>query len=97
MEIFFYFQIFVNFFNKLISLQKVKIYTASYLRIILRCNPSSFSEWAISLIISLLHDESRTVASQALDVIDEACDNTVSIISNILIPVFNESKLLETS
>jgi len=50
------------------------------MRALLRLDIPFFSSWCMEFLITQLYDQSRLVASRALAVIDEACEDKVRIL-----------------
>ena len=44
---------------------------------LLRCNCPGFLDWGIDMLVKMLVDENNLVAQEALDILDEACDDPV--------------------
>lgn len=53
--------------------EAARLYATCYLRILLRAKMPGFINWGVHLLITQLYDSSQTVATEALDVLDEAC------------------------
>ena len=47
------------------------------LRVLLRARVQYFSNWGLKILVSLLYDPSQRVANEALDFLDEACEDKV--------------------
>ena len=47
------------------------------LRVLLRARVKYFSNWGLKILVSLLYDPSTRVAAEALDFLDEACEDKV--------------------
>lgn len=63
--------------NKIISessLESTRLYATQFLRCILRAKMKDASQWAITNLSGRLSDNSKTVASAALDVLHEVCE-----------------------
>uniref|UniRef100_A0A663FCS8 RPTOR independent companion of MTOR complex 2 n=1 Tax=Aquila chrysaetos chrysaetos TaxID=223781 RepID=A0A663FCS8_AQUCH len=58
-----------------------RLYATKHLRVLLRANVEFFSNWGIELLVTQLHDKNKTISSEALDILDEACEDKVSILS----------------
>jgi len=48
------------------------------LRVLLRARVPGFQQWGVELLVQQLYDESKAVASEALAVLSEACEDEVS-------------------
>ena len=44
---------------------------------LLRANVEFFNNWGIELLVTQLHDKNKTISSEALDILDEACEDKV--------------------
>lgn len=60
-------------------LQSARLYTASFMRILLRARVPLLSSWGMEMLVLQLYDQSKAVAMEALSVISEACEDEVSI------------------
>lgn len=65
--------------NIFLTLQSCRLYATKHLRVLLRANVEFFSNWGIELLVTQLHDKNKTISSEALDILDEACEDKVSI------------------
>lgn len=74
-------------------LQSCRLYATKHLRVLLRANVEFFSNWGIELLVTQLHDKNKTISSEALDILDEACEDKVSIFSLFHLPVVTNSML----
>jgi rapamycin-insensitive companion of mTOR len=45
----------------------------------LRANVEFFNNWGIELLVTQLHDKNKTISSEALDILDEACEDKVKV------------------
>lgn len=45
---------------------------------LLRASVEFFSSWGMELLVTQLHDHSKAVSMEALDILDEACEDKVS-------------------
>ncbi|TTK94552.1 Rapamycin-insensitive companion of mTOR [Bagarius yarrelli] len=50
-----------------------------HLRVLLRANVEFFSNWGIELLVTQLHDRNKTVSMEALDILDEACEDKANL------------------
>ena len=55
------------------------MYTANFMRVLLRARVAFFSSWGIEMLVMQLYDQSKAVAMEALSVISEACEDEVSV------------------
>ena len=53
------------------------MYTANFMRVLLRARVAFFSSWGIEMLVMQLYDQSKAVAMEALSVISEACEDEV--------------------
>lgn len=44
---------------------------------LLRANVEFFSNWGIELLVTQLHDRNKSISMEALDILDEACEDKV--------------------
>lgn len=58
-------------------LQNCRLYATKHLRVLLRANVEFFSNWGIELLVTQLHDRNKTISIEALDILDEACEDKV--------------------
>ena len=65
--------------------QSGRLYSTKFLRVLLRAKVRSFTTWGIELLVGQLYDQSRSVAMTALSILDEACEDHVSISSALQI------------
>ncbi|KTG33649.1 hypothetical protein cypCar_00001480 [Cyprinus carpio] len=54
-----------------------RLYATKHLRVLLRANVEFFSNWGIELLVTQLHDRNKAVSVEALDILDEACEDKV--------------------
>lgn len=54
------------------------MYATKHLRVLLRASVEFFSSWGMELLVTQLHDHSKAVSMEALDILDEACEDKVS-------------------
>ncbi|NXE29811.1 RICTR protein, partial [Ardeotis kori] len=60
-------------------LQSCRLYATKHLRVLLRANVEFFSNWGIELLVTQLHDKNKTISSEALDILDEACEDKANL------------------
>jgi hypothetical protein len=53
----------------------MRLYATSYLRVLLRAQLPEFKDWGIEMLITQLYDTDDTVINEAVDILDEACDD----------------------
>ncbi|XP_072527960.1 rapamycin-insensitive companion of mTOR isoform X2 [Salminus brasiliensis] len=56
-----------------------RLYATKHLRVLLRANVEFFSNWGIELLVIQLHDLSKVVSMEALDILDEACEEKANL------------------
>ncbi|TRY97901.1 hypothetical protein DNTS_034131, partial [Danionella cerebrum] len=56
-----------------------RLYATKHLRVLLRANVEFFSNWGIELLVTQLHDRSKVVSMEALDILDEACEEKANL------------------
>ncbi|KAL0965688.1 hypothetical protein UPYG_G00284480 [Umbra pygmaea] len=56
-----------------------RLYATKHLRVLLRANVEFFSNWGIELLVTQLHDRNKTVSMEALDILDEACEDKANL------------------
>ncbi|OCU02585.1 hypothetical protein XELAEV_18008346mg [Xenopus laevis] len=61
------------------STDSCRLYATKHLRVLLRANVEFFSNWGIELLVTQLHDKSKNISSEALDILDEACEDKANL------------------
>ncbi|XP_043925810.1 rapamycin-insensitive companion of mTOR [Protopterus annectens] len=56
-----------------------RLYATKHLRVLLRASVEFFSNWGIELLVTQLHDKNKTVSAEALDILDEACEDKANL------------------
>uniref|UniRef100_A0A673JGQ4 RPTOR independent companion of MTOR, complex 2 a n=1 Tax=Sinocyclocheilus rhinocerous TaxID=307959 RepID=A0A673JGQ4_9TELE len=56
-----------------------RLYATKHLRVLLRANVEFFSNWGIELLVTQLHDRYKAVSVEALDILDEACEDKANL------------------
>uniref|UniRef100_A0A4W3J099 RPTOR independent companion of MTOR complex 2 n=1 Tax=Callorhinchus milii TaxID=7868 RepID=A0A4W3J099_CALMI len=56
-----------------------RLYATKHLRVLLRANVEFFSNWGIELLVTQLHDKNKSISSEALDILDEACEDKANL------------------
>ncbi|KAI4899940.1 hypothetical protein NFI96_015470 [Prochilodus magdalenae] len=56
-----------------------RLYATKHLRVLLRANVEFFSNWGIELLVTQLPDHSKAVSMEALDILDEACEEKANL------------------
>lgn len=64
--------------------QNCRLYATKHLRVLLRANVEFFSNWGMELLVTQLHDHNKTISMEALDILDEACEDKVKPTANII-------------
>ena len=50
------------------------------MRVFLRVNAPFFSNWGMEMLIGQLYDTDDTVREEAIDILDEACEEEVGVV-----------------
>nr|XP_021332070.1 rapamycin-insensitive companion of mTOR isoform X1 [Danio rerio] len=56
-----------------------RLYATKHLRVLLRANVEFFSNWGMELLVTQLHDHNKTISMEALDILDEACEDKANL------------------
>uniref|UniRef100_W5K417 RPTOR independent companion of MTOR complex 2 n=1 Tax=Astyanax mexicanus TaxID=7994 RepID=W5K417_ASTMX len=56
-----------------------RLYATKHLRVLLRANVEFFSNWGIELLVTQLHDRNKAISMEALDILDEACEDKANL------------------
>ncbi|KAI1900201.1 hypothetical protein AGOR_G00047570 [Albula goreensis] len=56
-----------------------RLYATKHLRVLLRANVEFFSNWGIELLVTQLHDHNKVISMEALDILDEACEDKANL------------------
>ncbi|XP_071322284.1 rapamycin-insensitive companion of mTOR-like isoform X2 [Trachinotus anak] len=56
-----------------------RLYATKHLRVLLRASVEFFSNWGIELLVTQLHDRNKTISMEALDILDEACEDKANL------------------
>ncbi|XP_035812844.1 rapamycin-insensitive companion of mTOR isoform X3 [Amphiprion ocellaris] len=56
-----------------------RLYATKHLRVLLRAGVEFFSSWGMELLVTQLHDHSKAVSIEALDILDEACEDKANL------------------
>ncbi len=59
------------------SSENARLYTASFMRVLMRAKVPFLSNWGMEMLVTQLYDQSKSVAMEALSVISEACEEEV--------------------
>ncbi|XP_030197602.1 rapamycin-insensitive companion of mTOR isoform X2 [Gadus morhua] len=59
--------------------ESCRLYATRHLRVLLRANAEFFSNWGVELLVTQLYDRSQPVRLEALDVLDEACEDKANL------------------
>lgn len=60
--------------------QTCRLFATKHLRVLLRAGVEFFSSWGMELLVTQLHDHNKAVSMEALDILDEACEDKVTYI-----------------
>lgn len=63
-----------------LSKQTCRLYATKHLRVLLRAGVEFFSSWGMELLVTQLHDHNKVVSMEALDILDEACEDKVRFV-----------------
>ncbi|XP_041753170.1 rapamycin-insensitive companion of mTOR isoform X4 [Coregonus clupeaformis] len=61
------------------STDTCRLYATKHLRVLLRAGVEFFSNWGMELLVTQLHDHSKAVSLEALDILDEACEDKANL------------------
>ncbi|XP_056402076.1 rapamycin-insensitive companion of mTOR isoform X2 [Hyla sarda] len=61
------------------SPESCRLYATKHLRVLLRANVEFFSNWGIELLVTQLHDKNKNISTEALDILDEACEDKANL------------------
>ncbi|XP_041667185.1 rapamycin-insensitive companion of mTOR-like isoform X3 [Cheilinus undulatus] len=56
-----------------------RLYATKHLRVLLRAGVEFFSNWGVELLVTQLYDRNKTVSMEALDILDEACEDKTNL------------------
>ncbi|XP_043966808.1 rapamycin-insensitive companion of mTOR-like isoform X1 [Gambusia affinis] len=56
-----------------------RLYATKHLRVLLRAGVEFFSSWGMELLVTQLHDHNKVVSMEALDILDEACEDKANL------------------
>uniref|UniRef100_A0A3Q3PZG9 Rapamycin-insensitive companion of mTOR domain-containing protein n=1 Tax=Monopterus albus TaxID=43700 RepID=A0A3Q3PZG9_MONAL len=56
-----------------------RLYATKHLRVLLRAGVEFFSSWGMELLVTQLHDHNKAVSMEALDILDEACEDKANL------------------
>nr|XP_055054336.1 rapamycin-insensitive companion of mTOR [Misgurnus anguillicaudatus] len=56
-----------------------RLYATKHLRVLLRANVEFFSNWGMELLVTQLHDHNKNISMEALDILDEACEDKANL------------------
>nr|XP_019960983.1 PREDICTED: rapamycin-insensitive companion of mTOR isoform X2 [Paralichthys olivaceus] len=56
-----------------------RLYATKHLRVLLRAGVEFFSSWGMELLVTQLHDHSKAVSMEALDILDESCEDKANL------------------
>ncbi|KAK5610724.1 hypothetical protein CRENBAI_000910 [Crenichthys baileyi] len=61
------------------STDTCRLYGTKHLRVLLRAGVEFFSSWGMELLVTQLHDHNKVVSMEALDILDEACEDKANL------------------
>ncbi|KAL3976098.1 actin, alpha skeletal muscle [Sarotherodon galilaeus] len=61
------------------STDTCRLYATKHLRVLLRAGVEFFSSWGMELLVTQLHDHNKAVSMEALDILDEACEDKANL------------------
>ena len=64
-----------------LCLQDTRLYTTRHMRVFLRANVPLFISWGLEMLTTQLYDVDSEVAEEAIDILDEACEEEVRFLS----------------
>ncbi|XP_071953101.1 rapamycin-insensitive companion of mTOR-like isoform X2 [Antedon mediterranea] len=67
------------------SVDAVRLYTTSHLRVLLRARIPYFHNWGMELLVMQLYDKNKAIALESVDIIDEACEDEANLHSLVQI------------
>ncbi|XP_055488041.1 rapamycin-insensitive companion of mTOR isoform X1 [Leucoraja erinacea] len=56
-----------------------RLYATKHLRVLLRANVEFFSNWGMELLVTQLHDKNKAISLEALEILDEACEDKANL------------------
>uniref|UniRef100_A0A672YKK6 RPTOR independent companion of MTOR, complex 2 a n=1 Tax=Sphaeramia orbicularis TaxID=375764 RepID=A0A672YKK6_9TELE len=56
-----------------------RLFATKHLRVLLRAGVEFFSSWGMELLVTQLHDHNKAVSMEALDILDEACEDKANL------------------
>ncbi|XP_035698302.1 rapamycin-insensitive companion of mTOR-like [Branchiostoma floridae] len=56
-----------------------RLYATSFLRVLLRARVPFFNQWGVEFLVTQLYDKSKVVAMEAIDILDEACEEEANL------------------
>ncbi|XP_022101706.1 rapamycin-insensitive companion of mTOR-like [Acanthaster planci] len=65
--------------------ESMRLYATGHLRVQLRAQIPFFQNWGMELLVTQLYDKSATVASEAIEIIEEACEDDTNLHSLVQI------------
>ena len=63
----------------------MRLYATSHLRVLLRAKIPFFQIWGMELLVEQLYDKCRGIADEAVDIIEEACEDDTHLHSLVQI------------
>lgn len=68
-----------------LSSQSIRLYATSHLRVLLRAQVQYFQHWGVEHLVCQLYDNDKQVSSEALSILDEACEDEINLHSLVQI------------
>ncbi|XP_038056476.1 rapamycin-insensitive companion of mTOR-like isoform X1 [Patiria miniata] len=65
--------------------ESMRLYATGHLRVQLRAQIPFFQNWGMEMLVTQLYDKSSTVASEAVEIIEEACEDDTNLHSLVQI------------
>lgn len=67
-------------------MQEMRLYATRHMRVLLRAKMPFFNSWGLELLVPQLYDLDRQVALEAVEILDEACEEEVSLFPSSHLP-----------
>ena len=65
-------------------MQEMRLYATRHMRVLLRAKMPFFNSWGLELLVPQLYDLDRQVALEAVEILDEACEEEVSLFPSLI-------------
>ena len=56
-----------------------RLYATRFLGVLVRCRTANVAQWGIKLLVDKLFDDSELIATAAVDILDDACDDKMNL------------------